>query len=97
MGGKTVRHLVKNSSSVRLCYRFNLSRSPHASLKEYKNRLSNITFRFFCLQAPEAELFGLIKLKLSYLKLSHGELLVRPLQSMDVFLGLDFLLLEVHQ
>ncbi len=56
--------------------------------RNIKNRFSNTMFRFFCLQAPEVELFGLKKLKPSYWKLSRGEVLVRPPHSFDVFLML---------
>ncbi len=92
-----VRRLVKKQPFCSTALPFESFSFTAPSLKEIYKSFIQYNVSIFCLQAPEAELFGLIKLKLSYLKWSRGELLVRSLHSMDVILGLDFLLLEIHQ
>ncbi len=67
--------------------------------KKYENRLSNKTFRIFCLQAPESELFELKKNEAVLFEVIVSSTTVQYRRFLDVraFLGLDFLLLEVYR
>ncbi len=79
-------------------YRFNISRSPHASLqRNIKNRLSNKTFRFLCLQAPEKKFEAVLFEVVSRRIVGSTTAQYQCFLDVRTFSGLDFLLLKVHQ